>query len=123
MNERREWTVAGLRNLELDGCIDLDLAATPATNTLAIKRLALPLGGGAQIRTAWFLFPDLEPPAVPPRYTRTSDRHYIYEGLHNGFAAEFNVDDAGFVTDYPGSWESLPPSPGRPRRDSRSRTR
>ncbi len=122
-NERREWTVAGLLNPERDGCIDPDLAATPATKTLAIKRLAPPFGGGAKIRTARFMFPDPERLGVPQRYTRTAERPYFYEGLHNGFAAEFDVVDAGFVTDCPDSWERLPPSPTWQRRDSDPRAR
>ena len=103
----REWTVAGLRNRDLHGCTDLDLSATPATNTPALRRLALPVGARREIRTAWVLFPDLEMQAVRQRYTRLSERRYRYEGLHNGFVAEFEVDHAGLVTDYPGSWERV----------------
>ena len=37
---------------------------TPATNTLALNRLALPVGRRQEIRTAWFMFPDIEGRAV-----------------------------------------------------------
>ena len=117
-DERHRWTVGGIRNPELQGCTDLDFTATPATNTLALKRLALPVGGRQEIRSAWFMFPDIEGRAVRQRYTRISEDHYLYEGLHNGFVAEFDVDDLGLVTEYPEGWERvpLPPAPGRPTR-------
>ena len=122
-DQRREWTVGGIRNPDLRGCTDLDFTVTPATNTLALNRLALPVGRRQEIRTAWFMFPDIEGRAVRQRYTRVSERHYLYEGLHNGFVAEFDVDDRGLVTESPEGWERLPrPPPGRrPARRTRGR--
>lgn len=117
----REWTVAGLRNRDLRGCTDLDLAATPATNTLALKRLGLAMGASREIATAWVLFPDLDFLAVRQRYTRLSERRYHYQGLHNGFVAEFEIDDAGLVTDYPGAWERVPAAGDARRRPRRGR--
>ncbi len=107
-DERHAWTIGGFRNPDLQGCIDLDFTATPATNTLALKRLDLPVGGRQEIRTAWFMLPDLEGRAIRQRYTRVAERHYVYEGFHNNFVGEFDVDDAGLVTNYVASWERLP---------------
>ena len=42
------------------GCIDLDLSFSPATNLLAIRRLALPVNEIAEVRSAWLTFPDLD---------------------------------------------------------------
>ncbi len=113
--EEGEWSFGGFRNRDFRGCTDLDFTATPSTNTLALKRLGLSVGESREIRTAWVLFPDLEPTSVRQRYTRLSEDRYRYEGLHNGFVGEFAVDDAGWVSDYPESWERVPTS-GRARR-------
>ena len=44
------WTnVDGVPLPDLAGAIDLDLSASPFTNTLPIRRLALPVGGAAEI--------------------------------------------------------------------------
>ncbi|HII40841.1 MAG TPA: putative glycolipid-binding domain-containing protein [Thermoplasmata archaeon] len=120
----RKWTIDSFRHPELRGFTDIDLSASPSTNTLALRRLALPVGGSAEIDVAWIVFPDLEIRAVRQRYHRVSERHYRYEGLHNGFVAEFDVDEVGLVTDYPDFWEQIPPSrrrgarPRSPRRRS-----
>ncbi|MGD9742999.1 MAG: putative glycolipid-binding domain-containing protein, partial [Dongiaceae bacterium] len=42
---------------ELAGCTDLDIAATPFTNTLALKRLDLKPGQATEIRTAYVSLP------------------------------------------------------------------
>lgn len=114
VSEEGEWVIDGFRRRDLRGCTDLDLSASPSTNTLALRRLALPVGGTAEIETGWVLFPDLEVRPVRQRYRRLSEWHYRYEGLHNGFVAEFDVDAAGLVVHYPDFWERVPLT--RPRR-------
>lgn len=93
---------------ELDGCIDLDLAATPFTNTLPIRRLGLRPGESAEIQVAYVSVPELEITRVRQRYScRRLDRDgglYLYEGLDTGFEAELPVDADGLVLDYPGQW-------------------
>lgn len=108
VSEEDEWIVNGFPRRELRGYTDLDLSASPSTNTLAIKRLNLAVGDSAEIRAAWVLFPDLEVRPVVQRYARLSEGHYRYEGLHNGFVAEFDMDDIGFVLHYPDFWERVP---------------
>jgi hypothetical protein len=120
VSEDSDWEIDGFPRREFRGFTDLDLSASPSTNTLALRRLDLPVGGSAEIETGWVLFPDLEVRGVRQRYTRMSDRHYRYEGLHNGFVAEFDVDAAGLVVNYPGFWERVPLGPRR-RRPASSR--
>jgi hypothetical protein len=87
-----------------------------------VRRLNLPVGGTAEIRTGWIVFPDLEVRSVRQRYQRLSEQRYRYEGLHNGFVAEFDVDEVGMVTEYPGFWERIPisgPRRAHARRDSK----
>ena len=115
VDEAHEWTVGGFRNPELSGCSDVDFTATPATITSPLRRLGRPVGGRQELRTAWFMFPDLEGRAVRQRYTRLSDRHYRYEGFNNNIVGEFDVDELGLVTDYPRAWERIPTPATRPR--------
>lgn len=106
-NGRREWRIGGIRNRSLDGCTDFDLAATPATNLLTLRRLALSVGETAEILTAWVLFPDIEVQAVRQRYTRLEDRRYRFEALNNNFTAEFDVDESLMVTTYGTDYEPI----------------
>lgn len=117
----REWTVGGFRNPELSGCTDIDFAASPGTNTLTLNRLGLPVGGRAEIRTAYVVFPDVMPIAVRQRYTRLAERRYFFEGLHNGFEREFQIDEHGWVSDYPGGWKRTETAKGGATRRTRGR--
>jgi hypothetical protein len=122
ISERNDWEINGFPHREVQGSTDLDLSASPSTNTLAVRRLNLPVGGTAEIRTGWIVFPDLEVRSVRQRYQRLSEQRYRYEGLHNGFVAEFDVDEVGMVTEYPGFWERIPisgPRRAHARRDSK----
>jgi uncharacterized protein len=44
----------------LDGCVDVDIYASPFTNTLAIRRLALQQGEAETIQVAFVNLPDLK---------------------------------------------------------------
>ena len=90
----------------LHGCPDIDLAITPATNTLPIRRLDLGIGKSESVVAAWVKFPELTVQPLPQRYTRTARNTYRYES-DTGFSAEIGVDDLGLVTTYPGGWERI----------------
>lgn len=121
-DEDHAWTVAGFRSPELRGCTDLDFAASPSTNTLALNRLALAVGETAEILTAYVMFPDITPIAARQRYTRLAERHYLFEGLHNNFSREFDVDEKNVVTTYPAGWEREA-APRRARKQTGRRSR
>jgi hypothetical protein len=97
----------------LDGCIDVDIAATPFTNTLPIRRLALQPGESAEIKVAYITIPELAYYTAMQRYTcleaRPEGRRYRYESLSSGFTAEITVDAAGLVVDYADIWRRLWP--------------
>ena len=107
------WTDAdGTEISDLAGCIDVDLTATPATNTLPIRRLGLRPGDAAEISVAWVQFPDLAVRPSMQRYTclaRHDDgsAHYRYEGLASGYTVELPVDANGVVEDYGAIWRRL----------------
>jgi hypothetical protein len=90
----------------LRGCLDVDLAVTPATNTLPIRRLDLGIGKSESVIAAWIKFPDLEMQLLSQRYTRLAKNNYRYES-DTGFSAEIVVDDLGLVIAYPGGWKRM----------------
>ena len=107
-DDEDHWWREGTHHLpELDGLRDIDLAVSPATNTLAIRRLALQPGESAGAEAAWVRFPELTLERIPQRYTRTSERHYHYES--GDFAADLEVDDQGVVIHYGELWERVAP--------------
>jgi uncharacterized protein len=101
----------------LDGCQYVDISATPFTNTLPIRRIALKPGESSTLAMAYITVPQLQVTAVEQRYTcleiTPGGGRYRYESIVNGrsgFTAELPVDVDGLVLDYPqlfrrvGSW-------------------
>jgi hypothetical protein len=98
------WTVDGQPLPDVSGCIDLDLEFSPVTNLLPIRRLGLAIGASSGVRAAWVRLPDFRVEPLDQTYRRLADRRYRYES-GTGFACEIEVDEHGFVLDYPGLWE------------------
>ncbi len=99
------WRTAdGAPRPELDGCIDVDIQATPFTNTLPIRRLGLTRAMGiAELRMVYVPLDTLVPFPDGQRYAALEDgRRYRYEAADDGFAAELVLDEDGLVLDYPG---------------------
>ncbi|GHG80198.1 putative glycolipid-binding domain-containing protein [Comamonas sp. JC664] len=101
------WWDGNTERVALRGCPDIDLACTPSTNTLPIRRLALEVGQSADVRAAWIRMPDLSLQVLPQRYTRLSQTRYGYESSGGAFKAEVDVDALGLVTNYPPGWERV----------------
>ncbi len=97
----------------LNGCIDVDIGVTPATNALPIKRLGLSAGESREILAAYVPLPSQIADAFIParaeqRYTCLEvGRLYRYEGLFRNFTAELEIDGAGIVLDYPDTFKRL----------------
>jgi hypothetical protein len=98
------WTMNGAPVSGVDGCLDLDLGFTPATNLLAIRRLALSIGQSAPAPAAWLDVDAGTLTVLPQTYERRSATTYWYAAPTVGYAALLQVDATGFVTDYPGLW-------------------
>lgn len=95
---------------ELGGCIDVDIAVTPFTNTLPIRRLQLDVGVSSEIDVVYVAaVPKLELRRVRQRYTllelHEGTARYLYEAVASGFQVELVVDPDGLVVNYPGVWE------------------
>lgn len=106
VESRGAWRSSAEELPEIQGCDDADLALTPATNTLPIRRLNLAVGASASIIAAWVKLPDLTVQPLSQRYSRLAKDTYRYES-NTGFSAEITVDDFGLVIDYPGAWERI----------------
>ena len=92
----------------LRGCVDIDISATPFTNTLPIRRLALEQGEAREILVAYIAVPTLVPEPVRQRYTCIEHgRCYRYEGLFRGYVGDLPVDADGIVLDYPGTFRRV----------------
>jgi len=104
---RGRWEVGGAVRSDLTDAIDLDLAITPFTNTLPIRRLDLAVDDEADVTAAYVSFPDLEVTLDEQRYTRLDEDIYLYESLDGDFSREITVDHDGIVVDYPGLFERL----------------
>lgn len=100
------WTLNGADRLETAGCVDLDLNFSPSTNLLPIRRLALPVGGEANVRAAWLRFPGFALEPLEQVYRRTAPGVYRYESAGGRFVADLDVDENGFVRRYPGFCEA-----------------
>jgi len=97
------WTDEADRPVpSLDGCTDIDIAASPFTNTLAIERLALKPAESRSIHVVFIDPADLTFRPVEQKYTRGETSTYRYESLDSGFAADLPVDSEGLLLEYPG---------------------
>ena len=106
VESRGLWRSSGKELPELTGCNDVDLAVTPATNTLPVRRLELGIGKTESVVTAWVKFPELTVQPLSQRYTRLAKDTYRYES-NTGFSADIVVDDLGLVINYAGGWERI----------------
>lgn len=97
----RCWIANGVEQPQLAGCVDLDLAFTPATNLLPLRRLALRNGEEAQAPAAWLAFPAMKLKLLPQRYRRLSRDTYDYEAPTTGYRGTLRVSPAGIVQHYP----------------------
>ncbi|WP_144137554.1 putative glycolipid-binding domain-containing protein [Paraburkholderia sp. BCC1884] len=100
---------SGLALSDVEGCIDIDIAATPFTNTLPIRRLQLTEGERRPISVAYISTPDLQVTRAEQAYSCiVLNREYRYEGLFRNFTANLTVDEDGLVIDYPTLFTRLP---------------
>jgi hypothetical protein len=87
------------------GCVDVDLNFSPSTNLLPIRRLNLAIGQEHEVRAAWLRFPSFKLEPLSQIYKRIDKTTYRYESGGGSFVRKLNVNDAGFVTNYPELWE------------------
>ena len=93
----------------LQGCSDVDISATPFTNTLPIRRLGLGAGKSADLEVVYLAVPEMRVEPARQRYTclKRDARGGLYrfeslDGEFGGFTADLPIDADGLVLDYPG---------------------
>lgn len=95
----------GARREELDGCYDLDLACTPFTNTLPIRRLPLQVGDRVEVPVVSVDVETLGVRPVQQRYLRLDTHRWAF--AEGDESVEFEVDDYGLMIDYPGRFKRV----------------
>ena len=98
------WILNGVEQPQVDGCIDVDLGFTPATNLLPLRRFALPVGQATPVPASYLPFPDPRLERLEQTYRRLDARRYAYAAPAYGYDDVLTVADCGFVLDYPGLW-------------------
>ncbi len=95
----------------LNGCIDVDISATPFTNTLPIRRIQWQVGQSEEFRMVYILVPDLKVSVMRQRYTCLAKTDqgatFRYENVDDDFKADITVDSDGLVVHYPGLFERV----------------
>lgn len=85
-----------------DGCVDIDISATPFTNTLPIRRLLLRPGQVEPITVLFIHIPSLAIEPWSQQYTGLTKESVRYETVGSDFRRELTIDADGLVVDYPG---------------------
>lgn len=89
----------GAHRTELDGCIDVDFAGTPFTNSIITHRLPLHVGDTADLHVVCIDVETLAVETRPVRYTRDGESTWTYTSLAGGGQRTATVDEFGFVVD------------------------
>jgi uncharacterized protein len=102
------WTADGERLADLDGALDCDLAFSPLTNLMPVRRSGLhERAGSADFVMAWVSVPDLKVHAAPQRYEHVRPGVVRFVSLDSDFTAELELDGDGLVVRYPGLAERV----------------
>lgn len=99
------WFANGRKAKRLDGRVDVDLQASPVTNTIPIRRLRLKVGAKATVDAAWVKFPSLDIEPLRQSYERKGRN--LYEYRSGRFRAEIKTDHFGIVKRYGGYWTAV----------------
>jgi hypothetical protein len=93
----------------LDGCYDIDITATPFTNTLPIRRLDWQPGQSRSLDMVYIRIPELTIERVSQQYTclEQHENGSLFEYRQPGFSAILPIDANGFVQNYPNLFRHL----------------
>lgn len=95
------WLINGKQSNDFNSAIDIDISLTPFTNTLPINRLKLKDNQQTTIEVLYFDLLERKTHVMKQQYTRLDKTHYLYENYDKRFKAEVEIDDSGFVKNYP----------------------
>ncbi len=103
-NDKVQWFDKDNQPLHaLDGCVDIDISATPFTNTLPIRRLEWQPGQSRLLDMVYIKIPELTIERVTQQYTclEKDEQTSIFEYRQPDFSAILPIDADGFVQNYP----------------------
>ena len=106
---RGAWTVGDEPVIDLYGAIDAALSWSPASHTLALRRLELDIGEAAETAVALVTYPQRSVERVTYRYERLDETAYRWTG--SGFDLGLTTDGQGIVTAVAGRWEAVATNP------------
>ena len=92
---------------KLHGAIDVDITATPFTNTLPIRRLKLGEKQHAEILVVYIKIPELSLDIDLQRYTCLSKDTFLFEQINTNFNRKIKIDKDGLVVRYPGLFKRI----------------
>jgi uncharacterized protein len=96
------WRCDGEPNAALDGALDCDLAYSPLTNFMPVRRHALHENeGSAELVMAWVSVPDLKVRASRQRYEHVRPGVVRFSEVDGDFTADLELDGDGLVVRYP----------------------
>lgn len=103
----------GAHRVDLDGCTDLELAITPFSASMPIRRLPLHVGDTMELAVATIDVDTLAVLVAHRRYTRLATNRWSV--THDDVTPdrpeptiEFDVDDHGLVLDHPLGFRRVP---------------
>ena len=104
------WRIDGRPRPDLDGSAEVDLSATPFSNTLAIRRMA---GATGELIAVYVALPGLSVAPSQQRYEAIDENRWRYVdlGVAYGFTAVVALDADGLVSCYEGLFEALADAP------------
>ena len=92
----------------LNGAIDIDITATPFTNTLPIRRLKLGKKQSQEFLAVYIKVPELDVSTNRQRYTcLIPNKRYRFESIDSNFIRDIEVDEHGLVLIYPGLFKRM----------------
>jgi uncharacterized protein len=101
------WCINGVQNDALSGLNDIDLGFTPASNTIAIRRLNLLEGDEAKSVAVWLDKEDWFIKPLHQTYRRIQKYEFSYVSPQHDYSATLMVDGFGAVIHYPELWVML----------------
>jgi hypothetical protein len=104
-HERDSWRLNGAVVPAVEGAADVDLAFTPSTNLLPIRRLGLRPGSREKVVSAWLRYPELDLVPLEQFYTRRSETELYYESP--GVNGTIVLHPSGFAREYPTLWRMV----------------
>lgn len=89
----------------LQGAEEIDISLTPFTNTIVMRKMSFQHTKTVQV--ILISIPELCFKVVDQKYTIMDRETVKYENFSTNFSSLLNVDDLGFVVNYPGMFNSL----------------